>query len=131
MTRSVRFSSCQRSFPHADQLLPRCSTSRNLSSFAGELLKLAADLLREGLHTAEILEGYQAAYLKVQDILPSLVCHTVKDVRSKDQLAFAIKAVIGSKQYGFEVLSHNRFIVSQGLDRKISMTRSLRIMDIF
>lgn len=92
--------------------------------FAGELLKLAADLLREGLHTAEILEGYQAAYLKVQGILPSLVCHTVKDVRSKDQLAFAIKAVIGSKQYGFEV-QYCLTIASlqpQELGRKISMT---------
>ncbi|CAN0136196.1 unnamed protein product, partial [Laminaria digitata] len=69
---------------------------------AGELLKLAAELLREGLHTAEILEGYRAAYIKTQTILPTLVCHTVADVRDKKQLAFAIKAVIGSKQYGFE-----------------------------
>ena len=70
---------------------------------AGELLNLAAELLREGLHTAEILEGYRAAYIKAQEILPSLVCHTVTDVRNAKQLAFAIKTVIGSKQYGFEV----------------------------
>ncbi|CAM9476466.1 unnamed protein product, partial [Hapterophycus canaliculatus] len=68
----------------------------------GELLKLAAELLREGLHTAEILEGYRAAYIKAQEILPTLVCHTVTDVRDAKQLAFAIKTVIGSKQYGFE-----------------------------
>ncbi|CAN0106406.1 unnamed protein product, partial [Ectocarpus sp. 12 AP-2014] len=71
-------------------------------TLTGELLKLAADLLREGLHTAEILEGYRAAYIKTQEILPSLVCHTVADVRDPKQLAFAIKTVIGSKQYGFE-----------------------------
>ncbi|CBN79744.1 conserved unknown protein [Ectocarpus siliculosus] len=71
-------------------------------TLTGELLKLAADLLREGLHTAEILEGYRAAYMKTQEILPSLVCHTVADVRDPKQLAFAIKTVIGSKQYGFE-----------------------------
>ncbi|CAM9650222.1 unnamed protein product [Ectocarpus fasciculatus] len=71
-------------------------------TLTGELLKLAADLLREGLHTAEILEGYRAAYIKAQEILPSLVCHTVADVRDPKQLAFAIKTVIGSKQYGFE-----------------------------
>lgn len=76
---------------------------RVLLYFAGELLKLAAELLREGLHTAEILEGYSVAYIKAQEILPSLVCHTVTDVRDAKQLAFAIKAVIGSKQYGFEV----------------------------
>lgn len=70
---------------------------------SGELLKLAAELLREGLHTAEILEGYRAAYIKAQEILPTLVCHTVTDVRDAKQLAFAIKTVIGSKQYGFEV----------------------------
>ncbi|CAM9778042.1 unnamed protein product, partial [Ectocarpus sp. 4 AP-2014] len=71
-------------------------------TLTGELLKLAAELLREGLHTAEILEGYRAAYIKTQEILPSLVCHTVADVRDPKQLAFAIKTVIGSKQYGFE-----------------------------
>lgn len=75
---------------------------------AGELLKLAAELLREGLHTAEILEGYRAAYIKAQEILPSLVCHTVTDVRDAKQLAFAIKTVIGSKQYGFEVRGSNK-----------------------
>ncbi|CAM9234574.1 unnamed protein product [Scytosiphon promiscuus] len=71
-------------------------------TLTGELLKLAAELLREGLHTAEILEGYRAAYIKAQEILPTLVCHTVTDVRDAKQLAFAIKTVIGSKQYGFE-----------------------------
>lgn len=71
-------------------------------TLTGELLKLAAELLREGLHTAEILEGYRAAYIQAQTILPTLVCHTVADVRDKKQLTFAIKAVIGSKQYGFE-----------------------------
>ncbi|CAM9857273.1 unnamed protein product [Ascophyllum nodosum] len=71
-------------------------------TLTGELLKLAAELLREGLHTAEILEGYRTAYMKAQEILPTLVCHTVKNVRDSKELAFAIKTVIGSKQYGFE-----------------------------
>lgn len=71
-------------------------------TLTGELLKLAAELLREGLHTAEILEGYRAAYAKAQEVLPSLVCHTVSDMRDEKQLAFAIKTTIGSKQYGFE-----------------------------
>lgn len=31
------------------------------------------------------------------------MCHTVTDMRDPKQLAFAIKTVIGSKQYGFEV----------------------------
>lgn len=84
------------------------------SALPGELLRLAAELLREGLHTAEILEGYRAAYIKAQEILPDLVCHTVKDVRDPQQLSAAIKTVIGSKQYGFEVrvaVSWRRYLI--------------------
>jgi T-complex protein 1 subunit theta len=71
-------------------------------SIAGEMLLLAAELLRQGLHTAEILEGYKRAYAKAQEILPSLVCHTVTDVRNREQVTFAIKTCLASKQYGFE-----------------------------
>ncbi|CAN0229270.1 unnamed protein product, partial [Discosporangium mesarthrocarpum] len=71
-------------------------------TFTGELLQLAGELLQEGLHTAEVLEGYRSAYVKVQEVLPTLVCHTIRDVRDGAQLAFAIKSVLGSKQYGFE-----------------------------
>jgi hypothetical protein len=60
-------------------------------------------LLRQGLHTAEILEGYKRAFEKCMEELPSLVCHTVEDVRDKAQLVYAIKTTLASKQYGFEV----------------------------
>eukprot|EP00953_Heterococcus_sp_UTEX-ZZ885_P016326 9181-Heterococcus_DN1.PRE.2 len=88
-------------------------------SMAGELLRLAVpdinactlnpcaaatagELLRQGLHTAEILEGYKRAFEKCMEELPSLVCHTVEDVRDKAQLVYAIKTTLASKQYGFE-----------------------------
>jgi T-complex protein 1 subunit theta len=34
-------------------------------SFGGELLKLAEDLVKNGLHTSEIISGYQRAFDKV------------------------------------------------------------------
>ncbi|CAM9573539.1 unnamed protein product, partial [Heterosigma akashiwo] len=38
-------------------------------SFAGELLKLATDLLRMGLHTSEIVEGYRRAYEHCKEVM--------------------------------------------------------------
>lgn len=71
-------------------------------SFAGELLKLTVDLLKSGLHTAEIIAGYQRAYEKVLEILPTLVVKTVDNLRDPAQLKVAIKSVIATKQYGYE-----------------------------
>lgn len=73
-------------------------------SFAGELLKHAEDLIRDGLHTAEIVSGYQRAFEKVLEMLPSLVVKTVQDVRNRDEMIEAIKSVIATKQYGYEDL---------------------------
>merc|ERR1719230_658820 len=46
-------------------------------SFAGELLKLAEELLHSGLHTSEIIAGYKAAFDRTIELLPTLVTHTV------------------------------------------------------
>lgn len=73
-------------------------------SFAGELLKLAEDLLRSGLHTAEIVTGYQRALEKTFEILPSLVVKTVENIRDPVQLKEAVKSVLATKQYGYEDL---------------------------
>lgn len=73
-------------------------------SFAGELLKLAEELLKNGLHTSEIVTGYQRAYDKTLEILPSLVVKTVQNIRDPAELKLAIKSVIGTKQYGYEDL---------------------------
>jgi T-complex protein 1 subunit theta len=66
------------------------------------LLKNAEELLRNGLHTAEIVAGYQRAFEKTVEILPSLVIHSVQDVRDHDQMCKAIKSVLATKQYGYE-----------------------------
>jgi T-complex protein 1 subunit theta len=73
-------------------------------SFAGELLKNAESLIKEGLHTAEIVEGYQRAYEKALEILPTLVVKSVTDIRDRAQMVEAIKSVIASKQFGYEEL---------------------------
>lgn len=71
-------------------------------SFAGELLKLAEELLKNGLHTAEIVSGYQRAYDRVQEILPELVVDKVNNVRDTKEMCRAIKSVIATKQFGYE-----------------------------
>ncbi len=71
-------------------------------SFAGELLKLAESLLRDGLHTSEIVTGYQRAYEKTLELMPQLVVRTITDVRDPVQLLAGIKSVIATKQYGYE-----------------------------
>ena len=73
-------------------------------TFAGELLKLAEDLLTQGLHTAEIVSGYQRAYNKTLEILPQLVCRSIQNVRDQQELRTGIKSVLATKQYGYEDL---------------------------
>lgn len=67
-------------------------------------MKLAEDLLKNGLHTAEIVSGYQRAFDKAMEILPSLVVSSVENVRDPVQLKKGIKSVLGTKQYGYEDL---------------------------
>jgi T-complex protein 1 subunit theta len=73
-------------------------------SFGGELLNLAESLLRQGLHTAEIVEGYQRAYNKVLELLPTLVVKSVTDIRDEQEMKVVIKPIIATKQYGYEDL---------------------------
>lgn len=73
-------------------------------SFAGELLKLAEDLLKDGLHTAEVVSGYQRAYDKALEILPTLVVRTIENPRDKAGMVEALRSVIATKQYGYEDL---------------------------
>lgn len=71
-------------------------------SFAGELLKLAEDLIRDGLHPAEIVAGYKRAYDKALEILQSAVVHEVPDLRSREELIKFLRPVLAPKQYGYE-----------------------------
>jgi len=66
------------------------------------LLENADELLRMGLKPTEVAEGYELAGKKALEILPSLVCGTVDDLRNPDVLTNAIRPAIMSKQFGNE-----------------------------
>jgi len=73
---------------------------------AGELLVLAEDLLKNGLHCSEIIAGYTLSLKKAQEELDKCVCYTAPPSALKDpiELAKALKHVIAAKQYGNEDL---------------------------
>ncbi|KZC10781.1 T-complex protein 1 subunit theta [Dufourea novaeangliae] len=70
--------------------------------FAGALLEAAEELLRLGITTSEIVEGYEASLEKALEILPTLVCYEIKDYRDEKEVKLGIKTAIMSKQYGNE-----------------------------
>lgn len=73
-------------------------------SFAGELLSNAEGLLRDGLHTSEIADGYTKAAAKALDIIDSLVIpgSDKLDVRDRATVARRIRGSVSAKQYGLE-----------------------------
>ena len=73
-------------------------------SFGGELLGLAEELVREGLHPSEIVEGYEKAAAKALEWMGELVVETsdALDARDVDAVAGRIKGTLSSKQHGFE-----------------------------
>ena len=75
-------------------------------SFAGELLHLAENLLRDGLHPTEIADGYAKSGTKALELLKDLVIPGTETLDMKDLEAVSqrMKGSISSKQYGFESL---------------------------
>ncbi|CAK8672365.1 unnamed protein product [Clavelina lepadiformis] len=69
---------------------------------AGSMLHLAEELLRMGLSVTEVIEGFEQACEKAIEILPDLVCSSVKDLRDVDGVTKALRTGIASKQYGNE-----------------------------
>nr|XP_026498621.1 T-complex protein 1 subunit theta [Vanessa tameamea] len=69
---------------------------------SGALLEAAEELLRLGVTTSEIAEGYERALDKCLEILPELICHEIKDCKNFDDVVNSIKPAIMSKQYGNE-----------------------------
>ncbi|XP_026400513.1 T-complex protein 1 subunit theta-like [Papaver somniferum] len=71
------------------------------TSFAGELLQKAEELIRIGLHPSEIISGYMKGTNKTVEILESLVemGSETMDVRNTEEVASRMKAVVASKQF--------------------------------
>merc|ERR1711871_1027032 len=88
----------------ASQELEYGDNTNFVISFAGELLKNAESLIRDGLHTAEIVTGYQRALDKAMEILPRLVVKTISSPRDREEMIAGIKSAIATKQYGYEDL---------------------------
>jgi len=73
---------------------------------AGELLQLAEELLKNGLHCSEVIAGYTAAADHAKQTLDKLVQMTAPPTVFHDAAALAkcIEPVIAAKQYGNEAL---------------------------
>lgn len=73
-------------------------------SFAGELLKRAEGLLRDGLHPVEIADGYAKAGEKALEILDTLVVEETSSInlRNEEDVSERIKGCISSKMHGYE-----------------------------
>jgi T-complex protein 1 subunit theta len=71
-------------------------------AFAGELLEQAEKLLRQGLHTTQIIEGFERAGAEALTILDELVVYKVTDPISVESVVDALKTCVASKQYGVE-----------------------------
>ena len=63
---------------------------------AGTLLEGAEELLRTGLHTADIIAGYSRASAASMAHLYSLCMHTIPDLRDEKAVALALKSAIGA-----------------------------------
>ncbi|KAL8782970.1 MAG: hypothetical protein Q9213_004978 [Squamulea squamosa] len=69
---------------------------------AGELLRKAEELIRMGLKTSDIIQGYERAQKEALRVLDHLVVDKVTDIRSQSDLEKPIRTVVASKQSGSE-----------------------------
>lgn len=70
--------------------------------FAGALLEGAEELLRLGVTTTEIADGYEYALNEALNKLPSLVVGNIESLDDDENVRAAIKTAVQSKQYGQE-----------------------------
>ena len=59
-------------------------------------------IVTSGLSPSEILDGFEKAKDLALEILPELVCDTVKDTKDQKEMERALKTSLMSKQYGYE-----------------------------
>ena len=69
---------------------------------AGELLRMAEELIQTGLHPSDIISGYEKALAHVESVLHDLTVFTVTDARDKQQIEKCLSPVVASKVYGYE-----------------------------
>lgn len=59
-------------------------------------------MLRIGLHTSDIIQGYKKAVGQALSFLDQSVVKEVKDVRQKADVESAMKAAVAAKLHGYE-----------------------------
>lgn len=69
---------------------------------AGALLNQAEELLRLGLNTSEIIQGYEMAKKFALETLDTLSIENINDISKPQELSKAVRTCIGSKQHGYE-----------------------------
>jgi len=67
----------------------------------GELLGQAEALLRMGLHSSDVIRGYEKAAEQVRSILEENIVYQVEDITNPEHVEPVMRAVIGSKQFGY------------------------------
>lgn len=55
-----------------------------------------------GLHPSEILIGYEKGAKQALEIVESLSCYSVKNIKDRTELQMCIRTAIASKQFGLE-----------------------------
>eukprot|EP00922_Rhytidocystis_sp_ex-Travisia-forbesii_P055525 GHVS01082235.1.p1 GENE.GHVS01082235.1~~GHVS01082235.1.p1 ORF type:complete len:561 (-),score=70.05 GHVS01082235.1:217-1899(-) len=70
--------------------------------FGGELLNQAENLLKQGIHIADIIRGYDIASEKCLEYLKECTCWTLNNPLDCTELAKGIRTCLGSKHLGIE-----------------------------
>ncbi|UVC49575.1 chaperonin [Theileria orientalis] len=71
--------------------------TNTLVALLGELLSNAGELLEEGVHVSDIRKGYEIAFNKLLEQLPSLICYEVKDLHDAEGLKAVLHSAVNSK----------------------------------
>ena len=69
---------------------------------AGSLLEGAEELIRAGLSSTDILEGFDKAAKRVVELLGNLSVFSVENIRDKEVVARALRSSIASKQFPYQ-----------------------------
>jgi len=69
---------------------------------AGELLAQAEVLLKMGLHTSDVIRGYEKALEEVPNILKRCIVKTVENIFDENEVEQCLRASISAKQNGYE-----------------------------
>ena len=66
-------------------------------TFGGELMNYAGKLVSEGLHVADVSEGYEKEFNKTMELLDKAETYKINEVNNLEEATKIIKPVIGSK----------------------------------